>query len=82
MWHQILRRSANEQKAMDKQKWNAHDDELAFRKMQKKSSPAHLGREAFENNAADSVRTRDYSTSTWKPVSMAFPAASVAVISR
>jgi hypothetical protein len=40
--HRILRRSAKEQKAIEKQKWNAHEDELAFRKMQKKSSPAHL----------------------------------------
>jgi hypothetical protein len=47
MWHQILRRSANEQKAMDKQKWNAHDDELAFRKMQKKKLPRPFGQRSF-----------------------------------
>jgi hypothetical protein len=82
MRHRILSRSAKEQKAIKKQKRNAHADELAFRKMQKKSFPAHLDREAFEKNTADSIKTRDYSTSTWKPVSMAFPAASVAVISR
>lgn len=35
--HRILRRSAKEQKAIEKQKWN--EDELAFRKMQKKAPP-------------------------------------------